>query len=213
MSIFGWPGSNPSLRFELSLRYPKIWKTCSKCPIHGEARWFDNKDVSSNISTLPISLAHHRTPINSWKYCIPSAFNSAVMSISGAYLVTIRVLHLIGTRLPSRASCSSTFVIAFLKYFYGDIVQISFPNSSIIFGKLCSQIFGRIFNFIILQCETSSDAIHGHIETMGDAHYVVNIIEYILVLFETVGFHWWSHIYIWIGLRRNTVKIMQILHK
>ena len=38
MSIFGWPGSNPSLRFELSLRYPKIWKSCYKCPIHGEAR-------------------------------------------------------------------------------------------------------------------------------------------------------------------------------
>ena len=53
----------------------------------------------------------------------------------------------------------------------------------------------------------SLDAIHGHIGTMGDAQYVVDITDYIFIILETVWFHWWSHIYIWIGLR-NTYQIL-----
>ena len=117
----------------------------------------------SNISTLPISHAHHSTPINYWNYWIPSAFNSSVTSISGAYLVTIGVLHLVGSRFLARASLSSTFVIVALQYFDYDIVhdvssigksatvamEVKLAGNDLIIERLALDLFKEEFFFCL----------------------------------------------------------------
>ena len=105
--------------------------TYSRYPSLGRESCDDIVDTYNKTSTLPISMAHLKTPTNSWQYCTPSAFNSAVTSVSGLYPFYKGVGHLHSNLRPFFDKVSVIFATAAAQYLSECITQYS------LFVSLC----------------------------------------------------------------------------
>jgi hypothetical protein len=54
------------LAIRMPLEVPEDAVYCFQVTLLGDARYADSRDVSSRMSSLPISTAHCNTPISSW---------------------------------------------------------------------------------------------------------------------------------------------------